>query len=65
MAYTQEDLLKDLAKDINVADHAYQLAIATGNLHKIRQAKQFLGQCEAHYHLEKRDWFKRQTLKTV
>ena len=65
MAYTQEQLIADLAKDIQIADHAYQLALATGDLNKVRQAKQFLSQCETHYHLEKRDWFKRQTLKTV
>ena len=34
--YTQNKLLADMAADIKVADHAYQLALATGNLDKIK-----------------------------
>ena len=59
MAYTQEQLIADLASDIQIADHAYQLAIATGDLAKIKQAKRFLSDCETDYHQEKRKWFKK------
>ena len=56
--YTQNKLLADMAADIKIADHAYQLAIATGDLVKIKQAKRFLSDCETDYHQEKRKWFK-------
>ena len=58
--YAQNKLLKDMANDIQVADHAYQLAVGNGDLEKIRQAKRFLADCEADYHTEKRKWFKKQ-----
>jgi hypothetical protein len=58
--YTQNQLLKDMAADIKMADHAYQLANGSGDLEKIRQAKRFLAQCEADYHTEKKKWFKKQ-----
>jgi hypothetical protein len=63
MAYTQDDLIKDLARDVQVAEHAYQLALGNGDPHKIRDAKRFWTQCDTEYQLEKRDWFKRQKRK--
>ena len=55
--YKQNGLLSQMAKDVQVADHAYQLAVASGNLEKIRQAKQFFNACFADYDAEKRKWF--------
>ena len=57
--YKQNQLLADMAADIQLAAHAYQLAIATGDLEKIKQAKRFLSDCETDYHQEKRKWFKK------
>tara|TARA_R100001082_G_scaffold61889_2_gene34549 strand:+ start:609 stop:812 length:204 start_codon:yes stop_codon:yes gene_type:complete len=57
--YKQNQLLADMAADIQLADHAYQLAIATGDLARIKQAKRFLSDCESDYHQEKRKWFKK------
>ena len=57
--YKQNQLLADMAADIQLADHAYQLAIATGDLEKIKQAKRFLSDCETDYPQEKKKWFKK------
>jgi len=57
--YTPEDLISDLASDIQLADHAYQLAIGSGDAEKIKGAKRFLSICEKEYHLAKKEWFKK------
>lgn len=47
-------ILDSLASDCRLADHAYQLAVATGDPMKIKQAQRFWTQCDADYQAELR-----------
>ncbi len=58
--YKQNKLLTQMAQDVQLADHAYQLAVASGNLEKIRQAKQFFNICFKEYDAEKKRSFSKQ-----
>ena len=51
-------LLNGLARDCQIADHAYQLAVATGDLQKIKAAKRFWQQCDDDYQAELKRQFR-------
>lgn len=55
---TMHDLLDSLASDCRVAEHAYQLAVANGDLQKIKQAKRFWTDCDNDYQAELRRQFR-------
>ncbi len=38
-----------LAEHVKIAEHAYQLAVGSGNLSKIKEAKRFWSQCDTDY----------------
>ena len=48
------DLLAALAEDCKLADHAYQLACATGDQIKMRDAAKFRRACMADYRAAQR-----------
>ena len=52
------DILDSLAADCQMADHAYQLALATGDTNKVLQAKRFWAACDADYQAELRRQFR-------
>ena len=55
---TMHEILDSLAADCRLADHAYQLAVATGDTQKVLQAKRFWAACDEDYQTELRRQFR-------
>jgi len=55
---TIHDLLDSMASDCKLADHAYQLALGSGDQQKIKQALRFWNDCDADYQDALRKFFK-------
>jgi hypothetical protein len=55
---TMHNLLDSMASDCQLADHAYQLAVASGDSRKIIQAKRFWQQCDDDYQTELKRQFR-------
>lgn len=52
MSMSTTDILDALAEHVQIADHAYQQALAHGDLFKIKAALRFWKDCDHDYQVE-------------